>query len=110
MFIIYTHAAQTRMVFLQAALTSTTSVLMAEAAALDLAAKMVSLLNIQWPSYLTDNQQLVTFFNGSDLSTPPDWAIKPFTQSFINRNAVGTYSLQGCKTTESNGTSVSQTG
>lgn len=79
------------MVFLQALMTSTTSVLMAEAAALDLAASMVSLLNLQSPSYLTDNQQLVTFFNGSDLSTPPDWAVKPFTQSFINRNVAGTY-------------------
>jgi hypothetical protein len=29
---------------------------------------------------LSDNQQLVHFLNGADLSNPPDWRIKPYTQ------------------------------
>jgi hypothetical protein len=36
------------------------------------------------PTFLSDNQQLVSFLNGADHSNPPMWNIKTFTQSFIN--------------------------
>jgi len=58
---------------------------MAEAAAMALATKMVSLLQLQTTNYIIDNQQLVTFFNSTDHSTPLDWTIKFFTQQFINK-------------------------
>jgi len=56
------------------------------AAAMELAASITSALAIQSIVFLTvtDNQQLVTFFNGTDHSTPPCWDIKPYTQRFIN--------------------------
>jgi len=57
---------------------------MAEAAALALAAQIVSAIGIQCPIFLSDNQQLVTFLNGSDHTNPPQREIKRFTQSFIN--------------------------
>ena len=61
-----------------------TSVLMAEAASLPLAASIISLLHTQDTSFLTDSQLLVNFFNGNDLNSPPHWDIKPFTQRFLN--------------------------
>jgi len=51
---------------------NTTSVLIAEAAALALAASVVSGLDIQSPVFLTDNQKPVTFFNGHDQALHPE--------------------------------------
>jgi ribonuclease HI len=53
---------------------------MAEAAALALAVTVVQELHLQHINFLSDNQPLVHFLNGSDHSNPPDWRIKPFTQ------------------------------
>jgi hypothetical protein len=53
---------------------------MAEAAALMPAAEIASTLQIRQPTFLLDNQQLVTFLNRSEHSNPPCWEIKPFTQ------------------------------
>lgn len=63
---------------------NTTSVLMAEAAAMAMAASIISALRIQNPVFLTDNQELVSFFNGDNHDLPPRWEIKPYTQLFIN--------------------------
>ena len=60
---------------------------MAEAAALALGAQMLCTLGVQQPFFLSDNQQLVNFFNGKDHNNPPHWEIKPFTQSFINNTS-----------------------
>jgi hypothetical protein len=68
-------------------MTATMSVIMAEAAAMALAAKMVSLLHLQGTNFLTDNQLLVNFFNSQDHSSPSDWTIKRFTQQFLNHIA-----------------------
>ena len=57
---------------------------MAEAAALTLAADIASTLQIRQPTFLSDNQMLVAFFNRSEHSNPPCWEIKPTTQKFIN--------------------------
>ena len=61
-----------------------TSVLMAKAASLALAAIVIHRLNINGCSFLSDCEQLVQFLNKADCSTPPDWRIKPFTQTFLN--------------------------
>jgi LPS O-antigen subunit length determinant protein (WzzB/FepE family) len=53
-------------IYIKALMQSSTSVLMAEAAALALAAKIALALGIQSPVFLSDNQKLVTFLNGSD--------------------------------------------
>jgi len=67
---------------------NSTSVLMDEAAALALAAQIALTLGINCPIFLSDNQQLVTFLNGSDHSHQPHWdIIKYFTQSFINQSS-----------------------
>lgn len=70
--------------FIKAQVKHCSSVLMAEAAALALAANITSRLQISQMSFLTDNQALVNLFNGDNLDSPPDWRIKPFTQRFIN--------------------------
>lgn len=49
-------------------------------------------LQIQDPSFLSNNQQLVNFINANDHSTPPHWSIKTYTQSFFNH-----YSNENCK-------------
>ncbi|XP_066311255.1 uncharacterized protein [Miscanthus floridulus] len=61
-----------------------TSVIMAEAAALAFAATTSSSLQIGDISFLADSQLLVSFFNGTNLSSPPHREAKPFTQSFLN--------------------------
>jgi hypothetical protein len=71
---------------------------MAEAAALALAATVTAHIQIQRINFLSDNQELVNFFNSSDLSHPPDWRIKHMTQHFINYNhsrSLRTYKISG---------------
>jgi len=58
--------------------------LMAEAAALALAAIITERPNLHQINFLSDNQQLVHFLNASDQANPPDWRIKYFTQLFSN--------------------------
>jgi hypothetical protein len=60
------------------------SVIMAEAAALALAAVINDSLNFTNTNFLSDCQQLVYFLNSADQSNPPDWRIKFYTQTFIN--------------------------
>jgi hypothetical protein len=70
--------------YIKAQINQVTSVIMAEAAAMALVAWITSLLHIRNTHFLTDNQLLPNFFNGSDLCSPPHWDIKPFTQRFLN--------------------------
>jgi ribonuclease HI len=70
-------------------MTNSSSVIMAEAAALALAAEVVSALQIHQVTVLSDNKQLVQFMNGPDLAHPPDWRIKPLTQ-LISSKVIGT--------------------
>jgi len=63
---------------------------MAEAAALALGAQILRELRVHQPFFLLDNQQLVSFFNGTDHANPPHWDIKPLTQTSINiTSAIG---------------------
>ena len=71
-------------IYIKATMLESTSVLMAEAAALALAATVTERLHLQHTNFLTDNQELVLFLNASDHSNPPDWRIKHFTQLFVN--------------------------
>jgi ribonuclease HI len=79
-FIVNTQVHPPQSIFIKAAMKDSSSVFMAEAAALALAVTVVQELHLQHINFLSDNQQLVHFLNGSDHSNPPDWRIKPFTQ------------------------------
>lgn len=68
-------------------MTSCNSVIMAEGAALALGAQILKALRVQRPFFLSDNHQLVPFFNRDDHENPPTWDIKPFTQAFLNINS-----------------------
>lgn len=89
MFIVNGHTSTTSTIYVKAVMGSCNTVIMVEAAALALGAQILKALNVQQPFFLSDNQQLVTFFNGDHIN-PPYWDIKPFTQAFINiSSAIG---------------------
>lgn len=71
-------------IYIKAALSQTHSVIMAEAAALALAAMLADRLEFTDIFFLSDCSQLVHFFNAEDHNHPPDWRMKPFTQIFHN--------------------------
>jgi hypothetical protein len=71
-------------IYIKAAMTQTLSVIMAEAAAMALAAVVTEQLNYNGVSFLSDCSQLVHFLNANDHNHPPDWRMKPFTQIFDN--------------------------
>jgi ribonuclease HI len=71
-------------VFIKATMQESSSVIMAESAALALAANLLNQLQCRNTIILSDNQQLVHFLNGANLSNPPDWRIKSFTQIAAN--------------------------
>ena len=60
------------------------SVIMAESGAMALASAILNQLQCRNTTILSDNQQLVHFLNLVNLSNPPDWRIKPFTQFTAN--------------------------
>jgi hypothetical protein len=62
-----------------------TSVIMAESAVLALAICLWRQLQIglQNINFFTNNQLLVNCINGEHPSDPPDWRIKPYTQSIV---------------------------
>jgi hypothetical protein len=80
----FNHPSRQYKLYVKAQLQQASSVLMAEAASLALAAWIISLLRMEDITFLTDSQLLVNFFNGLDFSSPPHWDIKPFTQRFLN--------------------------
>jgi hypothetical protein len=86
-FILNFQVQPTQMIYIKATLTSYSSVIMVEAASLALASSITRAMNIHNCNFLSDCQQLVQFLNKDDLSNPPDWRIKPFTQVFSNNAA-----------------------
>jgi ribonuclease HI len=72
------------MIYIKATLDATASVLMAEAAALALAAIITDRFGLQQVDFLSDSQQLVHFLNGQDQTNPPERRIKYYTQIFSN--------------------------
>jgi hypothetical protein len=83
-FIINNQLQPPQQVYIKAMMRDTASVLMAEAVALALAASVTQHLQLTNINFLSDNQQLVHFLNGSDLSTPSDWRLKPFYPDIMN--------------------------
>ena len=55
------------------------TVLMAEAAALTLAAQVSKLVSINQVNFLTGDEAMANFYNSNDLSNPPHWNIKRLT-------------------------------
>jgi hypothetical protein len=60
------------------------SVLVAEAAALALAAIITDRLSLQQVDFLSNSQQLVHFLDGQDQTNPSERRIKYYTQIFSN--------------------------
>ncbi|XP_066311755.1 uncharacterized protein [Miscanthus floridulus] len=74
----------TQAIYIKARLQNCSSVIMAEAASLALASAISYNLNLSGVNFLSDCEQLVHFLNKNDISDPPDWRIKCFTQSIAN--------------------------
>jgi hypothetical protein len=66
---------------------------MAEAASLALAATAADRLSLSNMWFLSDSQSLVQFLNQTEQSNPPDWRIKPFTQTFSNYATIRNYKV-----------------
>jgi ribonuclease HI len=79
-FIVNTDVNPPFSVFIKAFMQDSTSVLMAESAALALAASVCRSMNLEQLQFYSDSQLLVDCLNGHDPSNPPDWRIKPFTR------------------------------
>ena len=73
-FFVNTQIQQAQTIYIKAHMSRAQSVIMAEAAALAIAAMVFNNT-----VFLSDCQQLVGFLNQSDLTHPPDWRIKCFT-------------------------------
>jgi len=82
--IINTQVHPSQNIYIKASMTDSTSVLMAEAAAMALGAAVTDRLQLHHTNFLSDSQELVSFFNANDHSNPPDWRIKYLTQHFID--------------------------
>jgi len=98
-FIINTQMSLPLTIFIKATMQDSTSVLMVETVALALAIVLLKKLELQDATLLSDNQQLVHFLNGADLSNPPVWRIKPYTQIISSLLADTSSSI--CKTRRS---------
>jgi len=95
-FIINTQVQPTQNIYIKAAMSSSVSVLMAEAAAMSLAAVITDRLQLQHTNFLSDNQDLAQFFNSADYSYTPDMRIKHLTQTFVNHTqhrSTGTFKI-----------------
>ena len=76
------HPAQS--IYIKARMHNCHSVLMGEAAALALGAKLVQALQISSCFFLSDSQQLVQFLHSANKDHPPHWRMKPYTQVYDN--------------------------
>jgi hypothetical protein len=68
------------------------SVLMAESAALALATLICRNMNLQHVTFHSDCQLLVDCLNGPHSPNPPDWRIKPFTH-FVQSSRINSYRI-----------------
>ena len=83
-FLVNTQVQPVQTINIRAIMSGAHSVIMAEAAALVLAATVNDLLNFNSTTFLSDCKQLVHFLNATDQDHPPDWRMKSFTQLFTN--------------------------
>lgn len=82
--LVNTQVQPAQTIYIKAIMSDAHSVIMAEAAALALAATVTDLLNFNNTAFLSDCKQLVHFLNEADQEHPPDWRMKPYTQLFAN--------------------------
>jgi len=99
-FIINTDENPPISIFVKALLQESSSVLMAESAALALATDLLNQIQCTRYTIFSDNQQLVYFLNKSNLSNPPDWRIKPYSQSAANLLAIYSTQVRRIKRTQ----------
>lgn len=71
-------------IYIKAQMSAAHSVIMAEAAALALAAMINDALDFNNTAFLSDCPLFVDFLNQNDQTHCPDWRIKSFTQLFTN--------------------------
>jgi len=83
-FILTFQEHMTRAIYIKVKLQNCSSVIMAEATRLALASAISYNLNLSGVNFLSDCEQLVRFLNKNDISDPPNWRIKYFTQSIAN--------------------------
>lgn len=87
-FLLNLQVEPTQALHITAKLLDCTSVLMAEAASLTLAAVVAEKLNMTGVQFLSDSEQFLHLssycLNKAQPSDPPDWRVKPFTQLFYN--------------------------
>jgi hypothetical protein len=83
-FILHFQEQVPQSIYIKARLHSCTSALMAEAAALALAATVCTALNFTGVNFLSDCEQLVHHLRCQDIAHPPDGRIKFFTRTYIN--------------------------
>lgn len=77
--------------YIKAQVKEISSVIMVEAAALDLASRICSRLGTNEVTFLTNNQALANFFRGTDHEMPPQWDIKPYTSLTQYQGAAGKF-------------------
>ena len=86
-FSFYKHRCRTAVsIYVKARITTIQSVLVAEAAAISLAAKTISLLNITAANYICDNKLLVNMLSSQSPSGLQDWTLKPLLIEFKSNN------------------------
>ena len=73
--------------FIKAIIKDASSVIMAEAGALALAARIAVSMGYTNVSFFSDSSQLVQFLSTHDHSHSPDWRMKNFTQEYDNSTA-----------------------
>ena len=66
-------------IYIKATMQNCHSVLMGEAAALALGAKLVQAMQISSCNFLLDSQQLVVFLHNANQDHPTDWRMKSYT-------------------------------
>jgi hypothetical protein len=69
-------------IYIKVIVKEVSSVVMAEAVALALAASTATNLGFMQVSFLTDSSQLYHFLSGSEQTHPPDWRMKIYTDQF----------------------------
>jgi len=83
-FILNFQAHPPQSIYISAKLQNCHSVLMGEAVALALGAKMVQAMQISSCNFFSDSQQLVQFLHKDNQDHPPRWRMKPYTQTYAN--------------------------
>jgi ribonuclease HI len=80
-------------IHIKAILKDTSSVIMAEAAAISLAAKVLNALQVHEAYILSDNIVLLQYLGEQDRIHPPDWRMKTYIQHFDEALQTSSFSI-----------------